>query len=260
MKEEIKKVPVTATWQDDSCRRTNNATAVTSTSNKKGVPATATMANDNVFTNLAPVVANTPRVTADNKKVVITSAETIANIQKNLDSLCLTYQNSKNDITGFITALSKTLLLVQPEKGKDKDKNNDEDKKKENKDRSNYGTFVLQNGTKITIRVSNHRANFANFEKNDELEALSIVISRFDNGKREQVAGKSHAVEYFYFTKDLEEYSWMRPLAQIIQSMKQVLKNGEYIDTTHLAKLREMKLEKKKQQPVKIKKSHGPRL
>ena len=212
--------------------------------NKKGVPVTATMANDNVFTKKATVITGTPRANADSQRLVVTPAETTAKIQKILDILCNEFQNSANRVDSFFTKLPKALSL------------------KSNKENSSfYRTFVLPNNKQITVRISNHNANVTRFENKDELESLSIVVSHF-HCKVLKDSDKVHLVEYFYRKKDIEK-SKSHPLAKIIQSLKEALQTGEYIDTTDVIHVRQetyretVNIQNEIKQPEVIKKSSG---
>ena len=153
-----------------------------------------------------------------NNATAISSADG-AKIQKNLESLAEGYSNHSNKSKGFITDLSQSLNLEQHEA-------------------SHYGTFVTENGKTVTIRVSNHNARGSNFDRNGEIDGISIVISSHGN-KGLNNDGNAHIVEFFYSKQSLER-SEGKPLADIIRSVSTALKNGEFKDNTGLAQRQEV--------------------
>ena len=153
-----------------------------------------------------------------NNATAISSADG-AKIQKNLESLAEGYSNHSNKSKGFITDLSQSLNLEQHEA-------------------SHYGTFVTENGKTVTIRVSNHNARVSNFDRNGEIDGISIVISSHGN-KGLNNDGNAHIVEFFYSKQSLER-SEGKPLADIIRSVSAALKNGEFKDNTGLAQRQEV--------------------
>lgn len=153
-----------------------------------------------------------------NNATAISSADG-AKIQKNLESLAEGYSNHSNKSKGFITDLSQSLNLEQHEA-------------------SHYGTFVTENGKTVTIRVSNHNARVSNFDRNGEIDGISIVISSHGN-KGLNNDGNAHNVEFFYSKQSLER-SEGKPLADIIRSVSTALKNGEFKDNTGLAQRQEV--------------------
>ena len=153
-----------------------------------------------------------------NNATAISSADG-AKIQKNLESLAEGYSNRSNKSKGFITDLSQSLNLEQHEA-------------------SHYGTFVTENGKTVTIRVSNHNARVSNFDRNGEIDGISIVISSHGN-KGLNNDGNAHIVEFFYSKQSLER-SEGKPLADIIRSVSTALKNGEFKDNTGLAQRQEV--------------------
>lgn len=140
-------------------------------------------------------------------------------LQKNLESLAEGYSNRSNKSKGFITDLSQSLNLEQHEA-------------------SHYGTFVTENGKTVTIRVSNHNARVSNFDRNGEIDGISIVISSHGN-KGLNNDGNAHIVEFFYSKQSLER-SEGKPLADIILSVSKALKSGEFKDNTGLAQRQEV--------------------
>ena len=153
-----------------------------------------------------------------NNATAISSADGVK-IQKNLESLAEGYSNRSNKSKGFITDLSQSLNLEQHEA-------------------SHYGTFVTENGKTVTIRVSNHNARVSNFDRNGEIDGISIVISSHGN-KGLNNDGNAHIVEFFYSKQSLER-SEGKPLADIIRSVSTALKNGEFKDNTGLAQRQEV--------------------
>ena len=127
-----------------------------------------------------------------------------------------------------------------------------------NSGQSHYGTFHTWNDNVITIRVSNHNATVSNFDNNQEKDGISIVISSKPNNSIRN-DGKAHVVEFFYRDKDIVNAD-TKPLVDIIRSVQQALYSGEFIDQSKLATRQEVNIENKVWKPVKIKKSHGPRL
>lgn len=177
---------------------TNNATVVSSAAGAKG---TATIADDS--TNKATGISNA-----------------YAKVQTNLENLARVYaEKATNKTRGFITDLSRALNLTQHEA-------------------SNYGTFALPNGKTLAIRISNHNALVSNFDKNNENNGISIVISSHRN-KRLNNDGKAHIVEYFYHRRAIENATG-KPLAEILESIKDAINSGEFKDTTGLAEREEV--------------------
>lgn len=153
-----------------------------------------------------------------NNATVVSSAAG-AKVQKNLEALADSYKKRPNKARGFITDLSRSLDLEQHEA-------------------SQYGTFVTENGKTVTIRVSNHNARVSNFDRNGEIDGISIVISSHGN-KGLNNDGNAHIVEFFYSKQSLER-SEGKPLADIIRSVSTALKNGEFKDNTGLAQRQEV--------------------
>lgn len=105
---------------------------------------------------------------------------------------------------------------------------------------SYYGTFKLQDGSFITLRLSNHNATVSNFDNEEEAEGVSIVISAHPSeGIRND--GTAHIVEYFYRKKDLWN-AYGTPLADILGDISELLRTGEYKDTTGLAQRQEVNI------------------
>lgn len=105
---------------------------------------------------------------------------------------------------------------------------------------SYYGTFKLQDGSFITLRLSNHNATVSNFDNEGETEGVSIVISAHPSeGIRND--GTAHVVEYFYRKKDLWN-AYGTPLADILGDISELLRTGEYKDTTGLAQRQEVNI------------------
>ena len=153
-----------------------------------------------------------------NNATVVSSAAG-AKVQKNLGALADSYKKRPNKVRGFITDLSRSLDLEQYEA-------------------SQYGTFITENDKTVTIRVSNHNARVSNFDRNGEIDGISIVISSHGN-KGLNNDGNAHIVEFFYSKQSLER-SEGKPLADIIRSVSTALKNGEFKDNTGLAQRQEV--------------------
>ena len=155
---------------------------------------------------------------ATNNATVISSADG-AKIQNNLGTLATNYEKIANKTRGFITDLSHALGLKQH-------------------GASQYGTFETPDGKRITIRVSNHNARVSNFDKNNESEGISIVISSHKN-KGLHNDGNAHIIEYFYPKRALENAEG-KPLAEMIRSVSDALAGEEFKDTTGLAEREEV--------------------
>lgn len=155
---------------------------------------------------------------ATNNATVISSADG-AKIQNNLGTLATNYEKIANKTRGFITDLSHALGLKQHES-------------------SQYGTFETPDGNRITIRVSNHNARVSNFDKNNESDGISIVISSHKN-KGLHNDGNAHIIEYFYPKRALENAEG-KPLAEMIRSVSDALAGEEFKDTTGLAEREEV--------------------
>ena len=155
---------------------------------------------------------------ATNNATVISSADG-AKIQNNLVTLATNYEKIANKTRGFITDLSHALGLKRHES-------------------SQYGTFETPDGKRITIRVSNHNARVSNFDKNNESDGISIVISSHKN-KGLLNDGNAHIIEYFYPKRALENAEG-KPLAEMIRSVSDALAGEEFKDTTGLAEREEV--------------------
>ena len=179
----------------------NNPRSLTVVSSAAGAKGTATIADDS--TNKATGIPNA-----------------YAKVQTNLENLARVYaEKATNKTRGFITDLSRALNLTQHEA-------------------SNYGTFALPNDKTLAIRISNHNALVSNFDKNNENNGISIVISSHRN-KRLNNDGKAHIVEYFYHRRAIENATG-KPLAEILESIKDAINSGEFKDTTGLAEREEV--------------------
>ncbi len=153
-----------------------------------------------------------------NKATAISSADG-AKIQNNLETLATGYDKRSNTTKGFITDLSKALNLEQHEA-------------------SHYGTFETRDGSLVTIRVSNHNARVSFFDKNEEDNGISIVISNYRN-KGLLNDGSAHIVEFFYPKQSLQR-SEVKPLVEIIKSISEALNSGKFEDTTGIAQRQEV--------------------
>ena len=147
-----------------------------------------------------------------------------AKVQQKLEQTKTLYEKRPTNPRGFITDVSRALGLRQHEA-------------------SQYGSFELPDGGRVTLRISNHNARISLFDNNGEDNAISIVISRFKN-KGAQNDGRAHVVEIFYPKKAIET-SKGRPLVDIIDSIKDALTTGEYKDKTGIGQVREYNTKKR---------------
>ena len=191
---------------------------------KKRAPETVSVSREKKHQPTAVSSADGAKETATiagnptNKATGVSDAH--AKIQTNLDSLAKSYwEKGTNKTRGFITDLSRALGLERHEA-------------------SNYGSFDLPNGNRLAIRVSNHNARVSNFDRNNEDNGISIVISSHRN-KGLDNDGTAHLVEFFYNRRSIENASG-KPLAEIVRSIKQALYSGEFKDTTGLAEVQEV--------------------
>lgn len=104
---------------------------------------------------------------------------------------------------------------------------------------SRYGLFETENSKIVSIRLSNHNATIKNFDDNYEDEGISIVIASEKDNTGLNKGGKAHVVEFYYDSIKLRK-AYGQPLVEILQSLKNTLVTGEYIDTTGLAQREEV--------------------
>lgn len=104
---------------------------------------------------------------------------------------------------------------------------------------SRYGLFETENGKIVSIRLSNHNATISNFDDNNEDEGVSLVIGFEKDNKGINKGGNAHVVEFYYDSIKLRK-AYGQPLVEILQSLKNALLTGEYIDTTGLAQREEV--------------------
>lgn len=103
---------------------------------------------------------------------------------------------------------------------------------------SEYATFETKNGQIVTIRLANHNAHTSGFDHHNKHNGISIVISpKGNNGITND--GNAHIVEFYYDSIKLRRAEG-KPLAEIVQSIKQALYSGEFKDTTGLAERQEV--------------------
>lgn len=146
-------------------------------------------------------------------------SESGAKVLKNIDILAKKYSEKSNNPRHFIEDVSNTLGA----KGSGSSK---------------YATFVAKNGTQITIRLSNHNATVSTFDKNEEDNGISVVVSGTkNNGIKNN--GNAHIVEFFYPEKKLRKADG-KVLYSIIKSIEQSLYSGEYKDQTGIAEREEV--------------------
>lgn len=127
------------------------------------------------------------------------------------------WRKSGGETHGFVNTLATLLSMRRSAKG-----------------RSHYATFLALNGRKFTLRISDHNANVRNLERHGQRETISIVFSRNRNRGLVQKAGNAHVSEFFYPLHDIEE-SEGKPLAIILGSLTNTLRQGVYNDQTGLA-------------------------
>lgn len=144
-----------------------------------------------------------------------------AKIQNNLDNLIEKYKNKSNRSDTFIGDTAKA-LEIEFVHGKN----------------SQYLPLETKNGDILTLRISNHSATIKSFDKRNEEEGISIVISREPN-KKIQGEGKAHIVEFYFSDKSLNK-AYGQPLVDILVSIKQVFYSGKFTDTTGLAQREEV--------------------
>ena len=100
---------------------------------------------------------------------------------------------------------------------------------------SSYGRFTLHDGTQVSIRISNHSANAGNYvgSRNNVEHNNSIVISSKRSPNRFVSDDNIELSEYVYIKERLAS-SDKDCLSQIVNSIAEMLKTGEYHDTTGL--------------------------
>lgn len=145
-----------------------------------------------------------------------------AKIQKNLETTKQKYKKVGISTENAITDISKSLGALKT-------------------GTSNYVTIEAQNGTIVTLRLSNHNATVSNFDANNETNGISIVISRHDNNGLVN-NGLAHVVEFFYSDKELNNTPGT-PIADIIGALEQTMYSGEYTDPTGIAQKQEVNID-----------------
>ncbi len=144
------------------------------------------------------------------------SSDATAKVQQKLDKRKESYgKRVQNNPRGFITDISADLGLKQHAA-------------------SHYGTFTAKDGRPFTFRLSNHNTNAETFDKNGEQDGISIVISSKQNKGIRGRDANAHVTEFFYPKKSIETAEG-KPLVSIIESIKDMLETGEYVDRTGLA-------------------------
>jgi len=142
----------------------------------------------------------------------VVSVNDAAKVRKNLESLAQEYEKGTNNTRGLLTNIAIE-MGVQKEHA------------------SEYTTFELPNGGRITLRMSNHNAKATNFDERGEDNVVSIVISSFRN-KGLKGVGNADVVEFYYNKKKLEGMDG-KPLADIIRDIANTIETGEYDCTVH---------------------------
>ena len=143
-----------------------------------------------------------------------------AKILKNIDNLAKKYQEKSNRPDTFIGDMADALGIDMPNKS------------------SKYRTYKTISGDVVTIRLSNHGATASKLDANKETNAVSIVIANSYDGI-ESDGGTAHIIEYFYDAIKLRKADG-KPLVDIINSLKQTLYSGKYVDKTGLAEVQEI--------------------
>lgn len=143
-----------------------------------------------------------------------------AKILKKLDNLAKKYQEKPNRPHTFIGDVAEALGINMPNKS------------------SKYGTYETMSGDVVTIRLSNHNATASNLDAMGEDEAISIVVTNKPNNRLVN-DGESHIIEFYYNTIALGKADG-KPLVDIINSLKQTLYSGKYVDKTGLAQVQEI--------------------
>ncbi|MBO7313547.1 MAG: hypothetical protein J6U48_04905 [Alistipes sp.] len=142
-----------------------------------------------------------------------------AKILKNIDNLARKYQEKSNRPDTFIGDVADALGIDMPNKS------------------SKYRTYETISGDIVTIRLSNHGATASKLDANNETNAVSIVIANSYDGITND--GEAHIVEYFYDAIKLRKADG-KPLVGIINSLKQTLYSGKYVDNTGIAEVKEV--------------------
>lgn len=143
-----------------------------------------------------------------------------AKVLKKLDNLAKKYQEKPNRPHTFIGDVAEALGINMPNKS------------------SKYGTYETMSGDMVTIRLSNHNATASNLDAMGEDEAISIVVTNKPNNWLVN-DGESHIIEFYYNSIALGKADG-KPLVDIINSLKQTLYSGKYVDKTGLAQVQEI--------------------
>ena len=143
-----------------------------------------------------------------------------AKVLKKLDNLAKKYQEKSNRPHTFIGDVAEALGINMPNKS------------------SKYGTYETMSGDMVTIRLSNHNATASNLDAMGEDEAISIVVTNKPNNWLVN-DGESHIIEFYYNSIALGKADG-KPLVDIINSLKQTLYSGKYVDKTGLAQVQEI--------------------
>ena len=118
----------------------------------------------------------------EHQQTAISSADgaKVLNNLDNLDNLAEEYdKNPKTEEKTFIGVVANALGIDAQGKS------------------SKYATFEAKNEKLVTIRLSNHNAKVSNFDNNEEVEGISIVVSaKGNNGITND--GEAHIVEHYY--------------------------------------------------------------
>ena len=172
---------------------------------QKNLLKAVTMAESNQPTNPATATSSKGRSKSKSPKRVAASDVDGAKLVKNLEAIKQAYENRRNP-KGFITDISQALGLTQDAE-------------------SHYSDFVLPNGRKVTLRISNHNAAVANFDNHGATDGVSIIITQYSN-KGLKNNGVAHVAEIFLDKKDIKANN-NSPLSAVANGISQFLQTGE---------------------------------
>ena len=188
-------------------------------------------ANDEVKMHAKKRALETASVTSkeEHQPTVVSSADG-AKILNNLDKLVEDFEKLSNQSKFFTGIVAQAIGA------------------KRHNSKSEYATFETKNGHVVTIRLADHNATVSNFDRNGELDGISIVVSpKKSAGVIND--GNAHVMEYYYDAIKLCRAEG-KPLADIVRSIKQALYSGEFKDTTGLAEVQEVNANEVRQHNV----------
>lgn len=98
----------------------------------------------------------------------------------------------------------------------------------QDKGASRYREFILEDGSTLTVWVSNHAAKESNFVLNGDSDRnLSLVISRHRPGV---LGGNEWFEEYWYDRNEIEGPRGKEVVRSILRGVAGALETGRYID------------------------------